>query len=404
MALSAYSSGESAREQCLACHLESPDQGTHPQLTAKVGDQHCFGCHSRSSRISLSYAGLAEVEERAIKTGDMSGNLSGGLSGDWAALGRLPDGRLVERREADVHHRAGLACIDCHTKKEMMGSGEGLYHQAQALDIQCTDCHLNRERRLRRSQLPTETAKRVPFPTGPDSEFLATRKHRTPLWHIEVRGEALLLHRKVSGGLVSIPLYSRESHPLEREHARLACSACHSRWAPRCYGCHLRYESDGHQWDHAAQRVTPGRWREQRWGIRNGLPALGVDAAGSIVPFVPGMILSASHPDWPAPKFKRLFASIAPHTAGKARSCASCHESAEALGLGRGRLGKENDGWRFYSSEIRLGDGLPADAWTGLSHGPRGGSTRAGDRSLTYPEMVRVLEAPKGTLGESLGE
>ena len=46
---------------CLACHLRPATRGGHPQVDARIPDSSCFGCHSRSGRIALSYAGLAEV-------------------------------------------------------------------------------------------------------------------------------------------------------------------------------------------------------------------------------------------------------------------------------------------------------------------------------------------------------
>ena len=61
--------GQSLKDRgggCVACHLEYPQQSEridHPRLTVEVDNRRCFGCHSRSGRISLNYLGLAEVEE-----------------------------------------------------------------------------------------------------------------------------------------------------------------------------------------------------------------------------------------------------------------------------------------------------------------------------------------------------
>jgi hypothetical protein len=101
---------------CLACHINHyPEQG-HPALSREVSDGRCFGCHSRSGRISLSYAGLAEV-----------------IAGGDKQL-RLGDGRAVERLPADVHHRAGMGCVDCHSGGEVMGD-------KNAAPASCSDCH-----------------------------------------------------------------------------------------------------------------------------------------------------------------------------------------------------------------------------------------------------------------------
>ena len=72
---------------CLACHISEYPDNAHPALTARVSDARCFGCHSRSGRISLSYAGLAEIDV-STETEDSSGL-------------RLPDGRHIERMSGD---------------------------------------------------------------------------------------------------------------------------------------------------------------------------------------------------------------------------------------------------------------------------------------------------------------
>ncbi len=379
----AGSPGMERRGGCLGCHLQRPPGGGHPLLTARIGDAHCFGCHARSGRISLSYSGLAEVDA--------------GSAADQADSGYLPDGRLVVHKAADVHHRAGMACIDCHTGIGLMGDGKRLYlHQEAAVDIACADCHDNRNPRVRLadwSERHTGLKPRIPFPAGPEQEFLVTARHGTPLWHVELRSEGLFLHRKVQGGAIRIPQYQQSSHPNQAAHARLACSACHAQWAPQCYGCHTGYDPQGRQWDHLAGRATPGHWMERRWGISNSLPPLGVAADGHIAPAIPGMILTIEHPAWKEIRFRRLFALLDPHTSGRSRSCESCHFSSVALGLGQGELARSEKGWKFEARRPALADGLPADAWTSLDGAASGGATRIGNRPLSYREMQRILDA-----------
>ena len=107
---------------CLACHLNDYPAGAHAELSARVRDERCFGCHSRATRMALAYSGLAEVDESALARVDRS------------RLGRLPDGRLVERVPGDAHHRAGMRCVDCHRGTQVMG----LAGKAGPV---CEDCH-----------------------------------------------------------------------------------------------------------------------------------------------------------------------------------------------------------------------------------------------------------------------
>ena len=290
---------------CLACHIGEHPADAHPALSADVSDARCFGCHSRSGRISLSFAGLAEVDAAGL---------------------RLADGRTIGRMPADIHYEAGMRCASCHTADDTMSSPPDAVHQRAAVSAACTDCH--------------------------------------------------------------------EPHQDDARHARLTCSACHSQWAPQCFGCHMEYDEDGEQWDHVERKMTPGRWSDRRWDVRNTLPPLGVNAGGRIEAFVPGMIMTVAHPAWDEEKFVRLFAPLSPHTTGKSRSCESCHRSSEALGLGQGDLEFVDGELLFVPANDKLRDGLPADAWTNTGNTLGGRAPLAGQRPFTRQEMTRIVSVP----------
>ncbi len=364
---------------CLACHIDEQTAQAHPALTAQVSDARCFGCHARSGRISLSYAGLAETDDAA------------------AGTGALEDGRRVEFRPADRHHAAGMGCTDCHTEADLMGTTNAPAPptQPQAVDIRCEDCH-RIARTIGLAQWPERYRNlqaRIPYRTGTATRFAVTARG-TPLWHVELNGDSAWLHVKRTGERLRIPPYRDADHPLSREHARLDCTACHAAWAPQCYGCHLDYTADGQQYDHTEARTTQGRWDSRRSDVRSDPPPLGVRADGRVVPVVPGMILSITHPDWTQPRFGRHFAAIDPHTTGPARSCASCHRSSNALGLGEGEVELGTDGnVAFRPTHPLLQDGLPGDAWTGI--GNTGSNDAAAQvRPLSAAAIKRVLAAP----------
>ena len=351
---------------CLACHVNDYPEDAHPALTTRVDDGRCFGCHSRSGRISLSYAGLAEIPP----PGD----------GERPEL-RLADGRAVERRPADVHYLAGMSCIDCHTSVGLMADAGDATHQREAVDIACGDCHENDTPRLALNDWPadlTSMKKHVPFAADADTRFLATAKNGTPLWHVELRDDGAWLHTKNTGRVLRIPEPAAEHHAADSAHGRLDCAACHSQWAPQCYGCHMRFDAAGEQWDHVDRAMTPGRWNDRFWHADNGPPALGVNAENRIEPFVPGMIMTVEHPAWEEPKFVRRFAPLSPHTSGASRSCESCHRSDRTLGLGSGN---------------ELQDGLPADAWTNSDNSLGGRAPMPGQRPFTAAEMRSIREA-----------
>ena len=221
---------------CLGCHVNAYPDGAHPALTSRVEDARCFGCHSRSGRISLSYAGLAEIPLPAN-------------TGERPSL-RLADGRSVERMPADVHYLAGMSCIDCHTSVGLMADAGDAQHQREAVDIACLDCHGNENPHVAMSDWPQELAgmkKHVPFTTDAGSRFLTTGKHGTPLWHVELRDDGAWLHTKNTGRVLRIPDPSPALHAGDSAHERLTCAACHSQWAPQCHGCHMEFDPGGEQ-------------------------------------------------------------------------------------------------------------------------------------------------------------
>ena len=112
---------------CLACHINDYPEKAHPALSANVSDARCFGCHSRSARISLSYSGLAEIDPVT--------------AGRRETVLRLSDGRRVERKPADVHFTSGMNCISCHKGSALMAGAGDAVHQRDAVATRCVDCH-----------------------------------------------------------------------------------------------------------------------------------------------------------------------------------------------------------------------------------------------------------------------
>jgi len=338
---------------CLACHLDEYPESGHVRLTKKITDARCFGCHSRSGRISLNYAGLAEIDASQVLPTDQKA--------------RLPDGRLVRIRESDIHHQAGMSCTDCHTRNGLMGTTP-----KQGIDIQCKDCHQH---------------------DSNNQDNIVTERMSTRLEHLQATQDGLQLRLKLSGKQLSVPPYNSANHPHVKEHARLSCDACHTQWAPLCYGCHIEYDEEQTQYDYLEKKATPGKWLEKRWQTHNDLPPLGVDANNQIRPFIPGMILTLNHPDLDKPLFRRLFAPLAPHTSGKARSCQSCHCNPEAVGLGSGTLRLTESDWSFISDKPLREDGLAEDAWQHWGHLGKGSSTQPGARPLNAKEIFNMLNA-----------
>ncbi len=400
---------------CTACHLNySPEaldalrryEGTghagaareaptvHPSLSLAIGNEHCFGCHSRSGRLSTSYEGWMESERQAP---------------DPAAPDRyrtLEDGRVFERAEPDIHHTKKLECIDCHTAREAMGDGLVHARKWEQTEVACEDCHLvGSPATVAAASLDAESRKILTVRKRPadDRPFLAARATGQPLvnafldadgtarmW-LKRTGEVLELRRPAAVCLQG------------GGHDRLSCISCHSGWAPTCSTCHTAFDPNGTGYDLLDDLEVRGEWVETAGNFRADPPALGIRAVAGrdvVDTFVPGMILTIDAGDRTGSTVHRLYARTFAHTiTAKSQSCESCHSDPQALGYGRGKLtyAREGDGGRWTFAPAMppsIHDGLPEDAWIpflGARPGPL--STRDDVRPFSVEEQRRILAA-----------
>lgn len=400
---------------CNACHLNYSQQAEdelenylssgrkvlptfHPASDIEVNDIHCFGCHSRSSRISTNYMGWQETLE---KEEEVAGN---------PEFRSFEDGRVYRRQTEDVHHAAGMLCVDCHNVQEVMGDGRTYAHEEDAVHLSCSDCHYG--------ELPTTIAY-----DQLDRESLLVFSHRG----FEHRESKMLMTQEDSIALVNTYLLddkayligkgdgkirqiSRQPNICARDNAHkdLSCSSCHSSWAPRCIGCHNSFESnDPMAYDLLEKRVAKSGWVEHVFEFSAEPTSLGVrekDDGRHIEPAVPGMILTIDHDSFEqdgltGTRFKRLYAPNSPHTIGKeARKCASCHMDPVSLGYGKGKLEFRINGtlgeWIFEPEYAdNPNDGLPEDAWIPFLRTNQASvfSTRSDFRPFDIGEQQRIL-------------
>ncbi len=412
---------------CVACHLSYDREALaalkeyetrkkngpadppprHPAISLDIDNSQCFGCHSRSGRISTSYEGWHEMHDPPASASDP----------DRPRPSRtrvLEDDRVFERVVPDIHHERGLDCIDCHTANEVMGDGKAHANKRAQLRIVCEDCHSR----------PGATLASVPSAKlDPESRrILALRK-----W-TEVAGEQRGVGRSgeplvnvvvdASGRAQMIRKRSGERLKLQPMvavcaegggHERLSCGSCHSAWAPRCVTCHTSYDPKGEAFDVLLDADVKGAWTEKAGPFVANAPTLGVRRHGapgakeSIETFSPGMIMTVDRAmkagSKPDVLFWRLYAHTEPHTTRReSRSCESCHNDPEALGYGRGTLRYEKVAagtgrwWFAPATAPHPSDGLPADAWIPFL-GARNGkvSTSIEARPFSVEEQQRIL-------------
>ncbi len=422
--------GEDARGGgCNACHLVySPDAAAalaryeaekmrgnpkaltvHPAVSLDIDNMQCFGCHSRSGRISTNYEGWHELQEPP----DGAANPSRPSPSRFRTL---KDERVFERAMPDIHQVRGLDCIDCHTSSEVMGNGVAHARKSGQLRVVCEDCHV-----APATTMPTVPASRL----DPESrKILGVRNWPAPAateYGLSLTGEILVNVVKAPNGVPSlVRKRTGERRELKaaaavcvegRGHARLSCGSCHTSWAPRCPTCHTAFDKDADAYDWLDDTYVRGGWKEKAGAFAASLPTLGVRRVKPTVgrgerevveTFAPGMVLTIEGPtaggQQPAGQFRRLYARVEPHTTRReARACESCHNDPVALGYGRGDLRYDVIGnvgrWRFKPAMPALPqDGLAADAWVAFLGERRGMvSTRDDVRPFTAEEQRRIL-------------
>lgn len=397
---------------CSACHLHYDSLASielekykqkrdfipkyHPEISLKVTSNACFGCHSRSGRISTNFIGLMETNlEEIPKTNSQN-------------FVQLEDGRIFVREQPDVHYQKGMECIDCHTAKEIMGDGMSYQHKEQQIRISCVDCHPKDSISISNFDKLDPESKKILFLRKwnhlYNSNFIASKEKHLNFYNIIFRNDSILVLQKNGNKIWFSPKPSKICYEQQKLHPSLECKTCHTRWIPRCISCHTIYNPEITAWDNLLDRETKGGWHEIGGNFSATLPTLGNVQNGKekkVSTFMPGMILlidGKQFPHKPFLKHSRLFAPTFSHTISKQTpTCKECHFNPPALGLGSGKfiLTKESGKklLKFIpSSATSSYDKLPEDAWIGFRPTKRGQSTRRYAYSLLQQQIKRIIE------------
>ncbi len=359
---------------CTACHFVKDDnipaeqaKKVHPRIVKQVPVTNCVRCHNRSGRIGISYTGVYESENYGTPY------TKGGMSEK-----RLPGDRYYLSLPADIHHQKGMACIDCHTRNEIMGDGTRYAHYENQLEITCKTCHV---------------------PAGETTDEPGMTRKGDKLTNI-VGDEA--------GWQLTNKLTADKKHPIRPPkagicdfagHKRVGCEACHSGWVPQCYGCHVKLDKGETDLDKLTLTETAGWWIEGRSSLRYERPMLAVwaDEVVIVTPGCQDIVSVVNAQGEPEQQFNSLtMAAINPHTTQtRGRSCADCHQSPKTMGLGEGTVWREAGEWRFTAAAQGLvtaaGVTPPLDAYVGIDGTPLQKSARPDLRPFNKEELARIL-------------
>lgn len=367
---------------CTACHFIQPvgeqkmtvtsfeeeDEETngekkkkpHPLITKKIPQENCIRCHNRSGRIGISYTGIFEAEGYGTPYED-----------GQPSSKRLPGKRFYLEIAEDIHHTKGMACIDCHTRDEIMGDGNRYAHYEEALEISCEMCH-------------------SPQPG-------TTRKNKQ-VNNIEKRDDRFVLISKNDDKEHPLNLPKTETC-LYPGHKRMTCESCHSTWVPQCYGCHAKRDEREKHLDKLTLKETDGWWEEGRSYIRYEEPMLGVweDRIVIVTPGCQDVVTLIDKDGNISGGFNRFtMAAINPHTTQKkGRACKACHTSTKTIGLGQGTVTKKNGKWEFHPVDLGVdtayGRTVGLDTFVTIDGTALQNGSRHNLRPFNGEELQRIL-------------
>jgi hypothetical protein len=323
-----------------------------------ISDYACAGCHQGSNRTVMQYWGLRLDQNRDVATNQQypanpvtfQNSAADTRLFDPAAANTTFNGRdvnqylLVEDYDgdgrddtpADVHHEAGMGCIDCHGSRDVHGgtagddtSGQLISHMDEGTFIECQSCHGG----------VTSRASTVPCTAyaGVSAECAIDRQGN-PLRHVtkDATGDMWLVSRlngsrhfipqtldvivdssrrnPLTGQLLYTPAGSyamgradgnastglgptqavRPVTPGFSHTDRMECVTCHASWQNNCVGCHLANQYDANPANFFYSNLTGERIvsRQANADFTYITPVpfyLGVNARGHIATVQPGI-------------------------------------------------------------------------------------------------------------------
>src|SRR2546425_3742671 len=162
---------------CAACHMpyaedgrsQSKDQAMNPektgrplrhQLTKQIPITQCATCHNGGSRAAMNFRGMMEAPPAGRET----------FTYDQDLL----HGHAYSQQMPDVHFTRGLACIDCHTEREVHGDGQVYRKRHYEVELRCETCHGAPDRLATGGTAQGRKLRNLFLPSGPNPAGVVT--------------------------------------------------------------------------------------------------------------------------------------------------------------------------------------------------------------------------------------
>jgi hypothetical protein len=337
-------------EGCAACHVPYAENGLsasgdvtidrfepgHPKQHVMVTAPPtgtCVSCHIGDASIGNSFRGLAQLYPNMPAGPDIPGTTDRLLAEQFF----LQDER---RLPPDLHHAAGMNCVDCHGVGDVMGDGDIYGAMEHGVAIECSSCH-----------------------GTPDAVASGRNERGKRITNLEQKGGLFVLRSKVTDRAHRVkqaahvvdpdhPDYNpRAALAMTADHGRLECYACHSGWNPNFFGFHFDRNEGFSQLDTTTgQRTTGTVSTQERVFASMRQFVLGLNSEGMFAPYMVGFSsMGTVHADDGSLSVDQGLPRTAEGLSGMtmihhqthttqpvARSCVECHRSPSTWGLGTG--------------------------------------------------------------------
>jgi hypothetical protein len=428
------------KDRCFQCHIDSPGGPEN------FRSQGCAACHftyakdglykgedltvsrtesghpARHKMITLTPDSVCSQCHRGYQT--TKNFLNNGVMSATSAISSPGFGEIRQ----DVHIEAGLECIDCHTQFDIMGDGNIYSKQHQAVEIRCETCHGNADSRPLIAQVkdPLDRVVRLArsYTEWRNSigDWMALSSRQRKMTNVKViKGEVVTLGKR-SGKIYKNPLTADaiEDHSIPAHKNKLECTSCHSQWVPDCKGCHATFmpkkSGGGKPWSAITSQTINVKSPSLMVGPRGKVTSMITperrllnifDQQGNPIPVIKengdagGLYREWSFTNPHGYSGGHLAYALNPHSVGKkVRTCASCHISVRALGLGEGDInigvnssGKDDKFLPLVKTDIISGRSeLGTKARLTLQGKPVAGISQPGARLFNQEEITRILK------------
>jgi len=319
------------------------------ELLTGIDDYTCAGCHQGSNRTVMQYWGIRLDQNQDLRNdvqypanpvtwrgthGDerlfdpvVGNNTFNGRNRNQYILEEDYDGDGRDDTPPDVHHEAGLGCIDCHGSYDLHGGNPGepqiLSRMEQAVAIRCESCHGAAD-----AYAPTVSGENY----AGETQDLAVDAKGNPLRHVQRESDGhYYLYSRLTGQrhyvtqtldtivengrrnpFTNQEIYSpKASYAMGRDDGmastglgpqqngvagsgfshgdNMSCASCHASWTNSCIGCHLEgeYSTNPNNFSNITGERIVFREDEADFVYQSPIPfQLGIGADNKIQPII----------------------------------------------------------------------------------------------------------------------